>query len=80
MGRDDISWMPAGRYKIMREYMPKRGNLGLDMMLRSCTVQVNLDYADEQDMARKFRTRLPCNRWQLPCSPVHPLRMASRQG
>ena len=57
-GRDDISWMPKGRYKIMREYMPKRGNLGLDMMLRSCTVQVNLDYADEQDMARKFRTSL----------------------
>ena len=57
-GRDDISWMPKGRYKIMREYMPKRGNLGLDMMLRSCTVQVNLDYEDERDMARKFRTSL----------------------
>jgi len=57
-GRDDISWMPKGRYKIMREYMPKRGNLGLDMMLRSCTVQVNLDYADERDMVRKFRTSL----------------------
>ena len=56
--RDDISWMPKGRYKIMREYMPKRGNLGLDMMLRSCTVQVNLDYADERDMVRKFRTSL----------------------
>jgi len=57
-GRNDISWMPKGRYKIMREYMPKRGNLGLDMMLRSCTVQVNLDYADERDMVRKFRTSL----------------------
>jgi glutamate--cysteine ligase len=57
-GRDDISWMPKGRYKIMREYMPKRGNLGIDMMLRSCTVQVNLDYADERDMVRKFRTSL----------------------
>ena len=57
-GRGDISWMPKGRYKIMREYMPKRGSLGLDMMLRSCTVQVNLDYADERDMARKFRTSL----------------------
>ena len=50
--------MPKGRYKIMREYMPKRGNLGLDMMLRSCTVQVNLDYASEADMVRKFRTSL----------------------
>ena len=57
-GRSDISWMPKGRYKIMREYMPKRGSLGLDMMARSCTVQVNLDYADERDMARKFRTSL----------------------
>ena len=47
--------MLKGRYKIMREYMPKRGSLGLDMMLRSCTVQVNPDYG-ERDMARKFRT------------------------
>ena len=56
--REDIFWMPKGRYKIMRKYMPKRGNLGLDMMLRSCTVQVNLDYASEADMVRKFRTSL----------------------
>ena len=56
--RCDISWMPKGRYKIMRQYMPKRGQLGLDMMLRSCTVQVNLDYEDERDMVRKFRTSL----------------------
>ena len=38
--------------------MPKVGTMGLDMMLRSCTVQVNLDYADEADMRRKFRTSL----------------------
>ena len=57
-GRDDIPWMPKGRYKIMRNYMPKVGSFGLDMMLRSCTVQVNLDYADEVDMRRKFRTSL----------------------
>jgi glutamate--cysteine ligase len=56
--RQDISWMPKGRYKIMQEYMPKRGNLGIDMMLRSCTVQVNLDYASETDMVRKFRASL----------------------
>ena len=56
--RDDISWMPKGRYQIMRNYMPKVGTMGLDMMLRSCTVQVNLDYADEDDMRRKFRTSL----------------------
>jgi glutamate--cysteine ligase len=56
--REDISFMPKGRYKIMREYMPKVGTLGLDMMLRTCTVQVNLDYANEADMRRKFRTSL----------------------
>ncbi len=57
-GRDDIPWMPKGRYKIMRNYMPKVGRFGLDMMLRSCTVQVNLDYANEVDMRRKFSTSL----------------------
>ena len=57
-GRDDISFMPKGRYNIMSQYMPKVGNLGLDMMKRSCTVQVNLDYQDERDMRRKFRTSL----------------------
>src|SRR3546814_20538008 len=56
--REDIPWMPKGRYKIMRDYMPKKGNLGLDMMLRTCTVQVNLDFASESDMVKKFRVSL----------------------
>jgi len=56
--RDEISWMPKGRYRIMREYMPKRGSLGLDMMLRTCTVQVNLDFASEADMVQKYRVSL----------------------
>jgi glutamate--cysteine ligase len=56
--REDIPWMPKGRYRIMRDYMPKVGTLGLDMMLRTCTVQVNLDFASEADMVRKFRTSL----------------------
>jgi glutamate--cysteine ligase len=56
--REDIPWMPKGRYKIMREYMPKKGSLGLDMMLRTCTVQVNLDFQSEADMVRKFRVGL----------------------
>ncbi len=56
--REDIPWMPKGRYAVMRRYMPKVGSLGLDMMLRTCTVQVNLDYADEADMADKFRLSL----------------------
>ncbi len=56
--REDIPWMPKGRYRIMRDYMPKRGRLGLDMMTRTCTVQVNLDFASEADMVRKFRVGL----------------------
>ncbi|MGL4965964.1 MAG: glutamate--cysteine ligase [Inquilinus sp.] len=56
--RQDIGWMPKGRYKIMRDYMPKRGSLGLDMMSRTCTVQVNLDFASEADMVKKFRASL----------------------
>ena len=56
--RADMPWMPKGRYKIMREYMPKVGQLGLDMMTRTCTVQVNLDYASEADMIKKFRVSL----------------------
>jgi glutamate--cysteine ligase len=56
--RQDIPWMPKGRYRIMRDYMPKRGSKGLDMMLRTCTVQVNLDFASEADMVKKFRVSL----------------------
>lgn len=56
--REDVPWMPKGRYKIMRAYMPKKGKLGLDMMLRTCTVQVNLDFSSEADMVKKFRVGL----------------------
>ncbi|MEO5963396.1 MAG: glutamate--cysteine ligase, partial [Thermomonas sp.] len=56
--RDEMPWMPKGRYKIMRDYMPKRGNLGLDMMTRTCTVQVNLDFGSEADMVKKLRVSL----------------------
>jgi glutamate--cysteine ligase len=56
--RDDIPWMPKGRYRIMRNYMPRVGTLGLDMMTRTCTVQVNLDFESEPDMADKFRVSM----------------------
>ena len=39
----------------MRDYMPTRGTLGRDMMFRSCTVQVNLDFESEEDMVQKMR-------------------------
>ncbi len=53
--RADMPFMPKGRYNIMRDYMPKVGACGLDMMLRTCTVQVNLDFSDEADMVAKMR-------------------------
>jgi glutamate--cysteine ligase len=56
--RDEIPVMPKGRYGIMRQYMPKVGGLGLDMMFRTCTVQANLDFGSEADMVAKFRTSL----------------------
>jgi glutamate--cysteine ligase len=55
---DDVDQMPKGRYAIMRRYMPKVGGYGLEMMFRTCTVQVNLDFADEADMVKKFRVAL----------------------
>ena len=56
--REDLPMMPKQRYQIMRRHMPTVGSLGLDMMLRTCTIQVNLDYASEADMAQKFRVGL----------------------
>jgi len=54
-GRDEIPWMPKGRYAVMRRYMPQVGQHGLDMMLRTATVQVNLDFSSEADMVQKMR-------------------------
>jgi glutamate--cysteine ligase len=53
--RADIPWMPKQRYAVMRDYMPTVGTRGLDMMLRTATVQANLDFADEPDAASKLR-------------------------
>ncbi|MBB3019020.1 glutamate--cysteine ligase [Microvirga lupini] len=50
--------MPKARYRIMTDYMPKVGTLGLDMMYRTSTVQVNMDYASEADMVKKLRVSL----------------------
>jgi glutamate--cysteine ligase len=56
--RAELPVMPKGRYEIMLRHMPRVGSLGLDMMLRTCTIQVNLDYSSEADMAQKFRVGL----------------------
>ena len=55
---EEVPVMPKGRYKLMKEYMPTVGTMGLDMMFRSCTVQVNLDFGSEADMVEKFRIGL----------------------
>ena len=50
--------MPKGRYKLMTDYMDSVGTMGKTMMYRTCTVQVNLDFASEADMVQKFRVAL----------------------
>ncbi|MCZ4353469.1 glutamate--cysteine ligase [Roseovarius aestuarii] len=55
---DDMPLMPKGRYKLMDSYMQKVGTMGRSMMRRTCTVQVNLDFASEADMVQKFRVAL----------------------
>lgn len=55
---DEINWMPKGRYKVMRSYLPQHGARALDMMTRTCTVQANMDYDDEAQCGRRFRTSM----------------------
>lgn len=54
----DTPRMPKSRYDIMTRYMPKVGSKGLDMMYRTCTIQVNLDFSSEADMAAKMRVSM----------------------
>lgn len=55
---DDVPWVPKGRYRVMREYLPTRGRLGVEMMKRTATVQANLDYVSEEDAILKMRVGL----------------------
>ncbi|SMX45829.1 glutamate--cysteine ligase [Actibacterium lipolyticum] len=55
---DQMPMMPKGRYKLMNEYMDRVGTMGKTMMYRTCTVQVNLDFATEADMVQKMRVAL----------------------
>jgi hypothetical protein len=50
--------MPKGRYKLMTDYMDRVGTMGKSMMYRTCTVQVNLDFASEADMVQKLRVAM----------------------
>ena len=55
---EQMPMMPKGRYKLMRDYMGSVGTHGTQMMFRTCTVQVNLDFGSEADMVKKFRVAL----------------------
>ncbi|MEE8394540.1 MAG: glutamate--cysteine ligase, partial [bacterium] len=55
---DDLPWMPKGRYAIMRRYMATKGTMGLEMMISTCTVQVNLDFCSEASMVEMFRVSM----------------------
>ena len=55
---DNAPRMPKQRYGVMTHYMPQVGSRGLDMMYRTCTIQVNLDFANEADMVAKLRVSL----------------------
>jgi glutamate--cysteine ligase len=55
---DEMPVMPKGRYRLMTDYMGRVGTHGTQMMYRTCTVQVNLDYASEEDMVKKLRVSL----------------------
>ncbi|AUH62848.1 glutamate--cysteine ligase [Paracoccus zhejiangensis] len=56
--QDQMPMMPKGRYALMNDYMTRVGTLGRQMMFRTCTVQVNLDFASEADMVQKLRVAL----------------------
>lgn len=58
MTREEMPWMPKERYSIMKRYLPGKGERALDMMLRTATAQTNIDYASEEDMARKISAAL----------------------
>lgn len=54
----EMPMMPKGRYRLMNDYMTRVGTMGQDMMYRTCTVQVNLDFGSEADMVKKLRVAL----------------------
>ncbi len=56
--REELPWMPKQRYEIMREWMPRQGSHGLDMMQATSSLQVTTDFSSEADMVKKFRVGL----------------------
>jgi glutamate--cysteine ligase len=56
--QEELPWVPKQRYAVMRRYLPTKGTYGLDMMRRTCTVQANFDYPDEETAMRMLRVGL----------------------
>jgi glutamate--cysteine ligase len=54
----DMHPIPKKRYAVISRYMAQNSVMGIDMMYRSCTVQVNMDFSDEADMVLKMRLGL----------------------
>ncbi len=52
---DEVPWVPKERYRWMKNHMPGKGKLGLEMMANTASIQVNLDYGNEADMVKKMR-------------------------
>lgn len=80
--RDQLPWVPKSRYGIMREYLPMQGSGALDMMQRTATIQVNLDYEDEPDALRKTKIFLrlaPIVQAMTAHSPLSESRLSSWQ-
>lgn len=71
---DDVPWMPKGRYRVMREYLPKHGKLGVEMMKRTATVQANLDYSSEADALAKMRLSLGVSALVMALFAASPLK------
>ena len=80
--RDQLPWVPKSRYGIMRDYLPLQGSGALDMMQRTATIQVNLDYEDERDALTKTRIFLrlaPIVHAMTAHSPLSESRLSSWQ-
>jgi glutamate--cysteine ligase len=73
-------WMPKPRYEVMRDYLPKKGRRGLDMMLLTATVQANFDFTSEADMATKMRTAMAVSPVVAAISANSPYSLGSWSG
>jgi glutamate--cysteine ligase len=77
---EEVPWMPKGRYRVMREYLPRRGALAHEMMKRTATVQANLDYQSEADAIHKLRLGLGLSSLVTSMFAASPLKEGAPSG